>query len=206
METGSTNRLTSEVFTLLMRTLNPEFKFPGGAVARKCVDSCLDTLQERYISLGSERIVDFCICQVYALSRFGAEYLRRWRVNHSFGGKALNRYATQTNAHRHYQDCWLKGIGYTRSGLQYLFTNRAHHPLAKFIYPEYEDATKRRLQGTTAGFCICQMSTLLWTPFSPVCQKCPFSKRCRAITAHKHHELYRLRVEQYKERRKHGEQ
>lgn len=206
METGSKSRFATEVFTYLMRRMYPEFIFPGGGAARKCVDTCVKKLQERYMSLGTDRIVEFCICQVHAISRFGEDYMRRWRVSHSFGGKALERYTTQTDAHRYYQDRWLEEHNLSRQTLQAYFGSRSQHPLEKFIYPEYEEFTKRRLLGTAAGFYICQMSTLLWTPLSSACSECPFSDACRDMTSRRYHELYRLRIEYYNQRMNHGNQ
>lgn len=203
MESQTKSKYTSQVFTHLMKKVFPDFTFPGGAVSDRCVEACLASLQARCITVGRERIVDFCICQVYALSRFGEDYLRRWKVNHSFGPKALERYALETSAHRYYQDKWLTEHSLSRKGLMSLFGDRSQHPLGKFIFPEYEESTKRRQMGTQTGFYICQVSTLLWTPFSGACAQCPFSEKCRERTRSKYHELYRLRICEDRERRSH---
>lgn len=193
------NRFAAQVFTLLMRKEHAGFIFPAGPLACRTVEECLQALQRQYITLGRERIVDFCICQVYALSSFGAEYLLRWRVSHSFGVKARKRYAAQTPVQEYFQDKWLRSHGLSRGGLRSLFADRSHHPLYKFLFPEYEERTKGRLCGTEAGFHVCRMSTLLWTPFSAVCSRCTFSSPCREITQRRYHELYRLRLEEFNE-------
>lgn len=86
-----------------------------------------------------------------------------------------------------------------RGGLLHEVRDRSQHPLAKFLYPEYEDATKRRRIGTEAGLYVCCLSTLLWTPLSPVCQECAMAGKCREMTRERYPELYRLRVEHDKQ-------
>ena len=204
MEKQSANKYTRQVFSFLMKVVYPSFAFPGGGVARERVNNCLDTLQDRYMTLSRERVIDFCLCQVYAISRFEKGYENKWKVSHSFGGKAIERYFLQTPAHKRYQDRWLKENGLSRVELVSLFQDRSKHPLYKFIYPEYEEGTKSRLLGTLAGFYICQVSTMLWTPFSPACSGCSSAGRCREITQRKYFELYRVRVEEFNERKGYG--
>lgn len=154
-------------------------------------DSCFDTLAP----VSTERLADFCICQVYAISGFGRNYRRRWDVSHSFGKKAVERYLQVDRRRRYYEDCWLKSFSLSRVELAALAEDRSRHPFAKFIFPEYEETTKRRLLSTEAGYAVCGMSTLLWTPFSPSCRQCDHSARCRRRTASLNHELYRIRCE-----------
>ena len=187
------------VFTYLMRRMvAPSFVFPGGGAATRSVVACVATLEERYGTLERERIVDFCICQVYALSRFGVEYLSRWRPSHSFGRKALERFADVSRAKRYWEDRWLTAGGVTRRDLVRQIEDRRRHPLYPFLYPEYEEATKRRLLSTEVGYYICGVSTLLWTPFSPSCQRCTLAAVCRKRTESLYGELYRIRVEEYR--------
>lgn len=201
------NKYASGVFTFLMRLVYPEFRFPGGKVARDAVQQCLETLEKQYISVSRERVMDFCICQVYAISRYGDDYRRRWNVSHSFGRKALERYSKEKEGGRYYENRWLKEHGLSRKRLLSLFADRTKHPLFKFIYPEWEECTKKRLLDMDAGYYICQVSTMLWTPFSPSCRVCSFATKCKDVTARKYHELYRLRIMEYQERSEdHGKQ
>ena len=204
MEKQSINKYVGQVFSFLMKTVYPSFVFPRGGLAQKSVSSCMDTLHVRYITLSRERIIDFCICQVYAISRFEESYISKWKVSHSFGKKAIERYLFQTAVQKRFQDRWLKENGLSRAELVSLFQDRSKHPLYKFIYPEYEEGTKRRLLGTLAGFYVCQVSTILWTPFSPSCARCPSAEKCREITKKKYFELYRIRVEEFNEREGYG--
>nr|DAP23305.1 MAG TPA: hypothetical protein [Caudoviricetes sp.] len=118
---------------------------------------------------------------------------------HSFGRKALERFARNTSTHRYWEDRWLKEHGLSRGGLLHEVRDRSQHPLAKFLYPEYEDATKCRRIGTEAGLYVCSLSTLLWTPLSPVCRECTMAEKCREMTCERYPELYRLRVEHGKQ-------
>ena len=198
------NKYVGQVFSFLMKLVYPSFVFPRGGIAQKSISDCLNALQKKHMTLSRERIVDFCLCQAYAISRFERNYKNKWKVSHSFGEKAIERYFSQTPAQKRYQDRWLKENGLSRNMLVSLFQDRSKHPLYKFIYPEYEEATKSRLPGTLAGFYICQVSTMLWTPLSPTCNKCPFTEKCRKITQHKYFELYRIRTEEFNERGSYG--
>ena len=107
----------------------------------------------------------------------------------------MERFARSTKAHRYWEDRWLKEHGLSRGALLQEVRDRSEHPLAKFIYPEYEDATKLRRIGTEAGLYVCCQSTLMWTPLSPVCSECAMAERCRKMTHERYPELYRLRAE-----------
>lgn len=188
-------RKAAKAFTLLARrTLAPTFRFPGGQAASDAVSACLAALAPEG-RMSDERIVDFCVCQAYAASRFGKGYLPHWKVSHSFGKKALERFAREKKGLRYYEDAWLASHRTSREELLYLIRDRTRHPQAKFIYPEYEDRTKERALGTEAGYWICAVSTLLWTPLSPVCRRCGNSKACEERTRLTYPELYRLRKE-----------
>lgn len=182
-------------FTLLMRrTLWPGFRFPGGGSAERAVKAYAEALQCTYGVLSAERIADFCICQAYVISGYGEEYRHRWQPAHSFGTKALERFAAATPARRYYEDRWLHSYDLSREELA-AEAERGEHPLARFVFPAWEEPTKRRLLSTEAGYLICGSSTLLWAPQSPACARCRSSVRCRERTQRLYPELYRLRCE-----------
>lgn len=190
------NNKCRRVFTLLMHGTGwKDFSFPGGGMAERAVSGCLAALEQQYGALSEERLVDFCVCQVYALSGYGPGYRPRWKVSHSFGKKAISRFGGSHAGCRYYENRWLQENGVSRCVLQAAITGRSTHPFLRFIYPEYEDHTKLRLLSTDAGFAVCGLSTLLWTPFSPACRKCLQSESCRKRTERCFPELYRLRLE-----------
>lgn len=192
----------AKVFSILMRTaVTAAFTFPKGGIATRAVSSCLGVLDghcQRETS--DERIVDFCVCQVYAISRFDAVYLKRWKVSHSFGQKALERFAANQQATRYYEDRWLRKYGLSRGVLVSYIRDRREHPLFRYVFPRYEEVTKERALNTTVGYYICGISTLLWTPFSPACQQCCHAEACRERTRLNYPELYRIRTEEYNNR------
>jgi hypothetical protein len=196
MGTARMNRYAERVFSFLVREMvEPSFRFPGGGIAQRQISDYLEKLDDGTGSLSHEKVVDFCVCQVYSIAFYGEGYLARWKPSHSFGKKALVRFSQNTQAHRYYEDKWLAGKGFSRAALLDLFRDRSVHPLAKFIYPEAEDRTKRRLRSSEAGLYICSVSTLMWTPYSPVCTVCPGGEACREMTRRRYPELYRIRVE-----------
>ena len=66
--------------------------------------------------------------------------------------------------------------------------------------PEYEETTKRRQHSTEAGYLVCALSTLMWTPFSPSCSKCAKAEPCRRRTQARYPELYRIRCEAWRKK------
>lgn len=174
------------------------FRFPGGGMAQRAVAGCMERLDAGTGQLSREKVVDFCICQVYAITYYDASYLKRWKPSHSFGKKALERFTSNTGARRYYEDLWLRQHGLSRTGLVAMIRDRSRHPLTKFIYPENEDATKARRMSTEAGLYICSVSTLMWTPFSSVCRECRVVEACRRMTQERYPELFRIREEAWK--------
>lgn len=189
------------LFTHLVRAvLWADFVFPAGGRPERVLGACFDLLCRETVSVSPERLADFCICQVYAMSGYGNAYRRRWNVSHSFGGKAVCRYLQSDRRRRYYEDRWLGSFSLSRQGLSALVEDRSRHPFDKFIYPEYEEATKRRLLSTGAGYVVCGLSTLLWTPFSPSCRRCANAEKCRCRTERHYPELYRIRREAWREK------
>lgn len=192
------SKLISRLFVLLMRlSVQANFAMPGGRLAEKQIDDALDYLTKHYGEVGLERIVDYCVCHVHRISEFGADYLKKWKLSHSFGSNAVNRFVTRKPGQKYYEDKWLARFKLTREALLCEIEDRSTHPLFKFIYPDYEDATKRRALSLVVGYYICGASTLLWTPFSKVCRSCPKSEACKVRTQKLYPEIYRLRIAEY---------
>ena len=121
----------SRLFTVLMRrSVFPGFTFPGGKVAERRVDACLDYLTAHYGVVGPERMVDYCVCQVYAISYKGTDYLLKWKLSHSFGARACARFVTRKPGQKYYEDRWLKGLGFDREQLQGIIEDLSVHETA----------------------------------------------------------------------------
>lgn len=199
MEKQEKIRLSIRIFSHLMKqAINKSFVFPGGGITRKTMYSFIDSVESHYNGeLDSERLVDYCICQIYILSMYDDALIKRWTVSHSFGQKAIERFTGNTKGKRYYEDKYLKKNGLSRESLKAVFSNKSKHPLFQFIYPEYEELTKQRMHNSEVGFYICQLSTLLWTPFSVSCRTCNYEERCKSVTEQKYCELYRIRTEEF---------
>lgn len=200
MERADEIKCIIRVFSVLMQQLSPRFSFPKGGAATKVVSSCLDSLEAIYsVKLSPERIVDYCVCQIYAASQFDEGYVtNKWKITHSFGKKALERFSGTGKAKKYYEDKWLRECDLSRPMLLALIENKKRHPLFKFIYPDYEDVTKMRMLSSEVGYYICAVSTLLWTPFSPACRDCLKADLCKERTRSRYPELYRIRLEEFR--------
>lgn len=201
MEKKEWTEIARRVFERLVRdTLWGDFIFPAGGRSVRLLEACFDRLEKKVIGVSEERLADFCICQVYAISGFNASYRKRWEVTHSFGQKAVNRYLQAGKQRRFYEDRWLKSFGILRAEIYAAAERRRRHPFTRFIFPEYEEVTKQRMLSSEVGYLICGNSTLLWTPFSPSCRKCLHATACRLRTEVQYPELYRLRCETWNEK------
>lgn len=189
------------LFTRLVRTtVWADFVFPTGGKSDRQLGMCFDGLCREVVSVSAERLSDFCICQTYAISGYDTAYRRKWNVSHSFGKKAIGRYFRSGKERRYREDRWLKSFGLSRHDLARAVEDRRSHPFGRFIYPEYEETTKRRLLSTEAGYLVCALSTLMWTPFSPSCSKCAKAEPCRRRTQARYPELYRIRCEAWRKK------
>ena len=131
MERNDKTRVTVSLFeTLVRRLIDASFRFPGGESGRRTVAACLELLRTHGGGeLSDERIADFCICQVHAISRFDESYLScRWMPSHSFGPKARERFAATTPVRRYHEDRWLQQAGLSRAALPLLLKDRREHP------------------------------------------------------------------------------
>ena len=190
------------VLTKLVKdTLWEDFRFPEGGSVDRQLESCFDKLSLS-LCISYNRLVDFCVCQVSSMSDYDRKYRFRWNITHSFGDKAISRYMNYSTRMRAHDDKWLSSFGASRSKYVSMIEDCSKHPLAIFIYPEYEEHTKRRWMSNELGYLICGTSTLMWTPFSLVCQKCTNAPLCEKRTAHVHHELYRIRCEAWRKQQK----
>lgn len=199
MEKERKIRAITNIFSILMKTtVAPAFIFPKGGIATRAVSSCLEVLEEIYNGqVSNERIIDFCICQVHAISRFEKGYYAKWKVTHSFGKKAIERFKGNKQVHKHYEDKWLKEYKLSRGALLMEIQDRREHPLNAYIFPQHEESTKKRGLSTPVGYYICGISTLLYTPFSLACRNCCNAKKCIERTIKIFPELYRIRMEKY---------
>lgn len=107
------------------------------------------------------------------------------------------RFVIRKAGQKYYEDQWLEGYGLDREQLQAMVEDRRVHPFYRFVYPSWEEHTKRRAVSTEAGYYICAVSTLLWTPFSPVCCSYRLSADCQIRTRRLYPELYRIRIAEY---------
>jgi hypothetical protein len=94
-----------------------------------------------------------------------------------------------------YEDQWLSTAQLTRKSLYNLIADRSEHPHAKYIHAFWEERTKKRMLNKEAGYLLCRISTLGWSPVSETCGQCKFTQECMKETQRKYPELYRIRLE-----------
>lgn len=183
----------------MKRMVNPSFKIPNpnGGIAMRTINQCLDSLEKNFgDEISRDRIVDFCICQAYRVYCVDTKHTEKWGVQQYFGNKAIESFISTNKNRKYYEDKWL-GNELPRIKLLSLIADRKEHPQFKFIFPKYEENTKKRMINTDVGYYICGQSTLLWTPFSPTCQQCIKAEICKKRTQQSYPELYRIRIEEF---------
>lgn len=179
------------------RLIDPSFKFPdGGATKRKLSKWIKDFTTVCGGEINSSRIVDYCVFQLH--KNRTAEFQQRLAPN-VFGKTALGKYKSMSSREKTYmENQWLSEANLTRAYLNSLISeHKKEHPLAKYIYMEAEESTKKRCLNTMAGYAICQVSTLRWSPFSETCNVCDYADKCQRETERRTPELYRIRIEKY---------
>lgn len=181
---------TLTVYSQIMKKLDPAFKVPGGGTALRTVSNFLDLMEKRFGCITQDRLVDYCICNLYAFRN-----VPKWNIKSIFGEAGLNRLADAKRGTKYYENLWVQDLGLCRSDLITLISDRREHPMAKYIYMESEESTKLRMINTEMGFMACQLSTLGWSPISDACKMCEFTSDCKKITSEKYPELYRIRAE-----------
>lgn len=182
--------------------VNPSFRIPNpqGGIAMRTINKCMDSLEKNFgDEISRERIVDFCICQAYRVYCCDAKHTEKWGVQQYFGNKAIESFISTNKNRKYYEDKWL-GEKVSRHKLLSLIVNRKEHPQYKFIFPQYEEGTKKRMLNTDVGYYICGQSTLLWTPFSPTCQICTKIEACKQRIQQAYPELYRIRTEEFNQK------
>lgn len=179
------------------RLVDPSFKFPnGGATNKKLSKWIKDFSNLCGGDINSSRIVDYCIFQIH--KNRNAQFQQKLAPN-VFGKTALDKYKQMSSREKAFmENQWLSEAQLTRAYLNSLISEqKQEHPQAKYIYMEAEESTKKRCLNTQVGYTICQISTLMWSPFSETCNMCTNAQDCMKETERKYPELYRIRIEKY---------
>lgn len=189
-----------KIYTVIViKMIDPTFTFPeGGKVNRQLLQFISDFSKTCGGTLNSSRMIDYCVFQIH--KNRNAQFQRSLAPN-ALGKTALNKYKELSSKNKSYaEDIWLSENQLTRAYLNSLIIKK-EHPQSKYIYMPSEEGTKERGINTKAGFLICSISTLMWSPFSEACQQCNNAEMCKKETEKKYPELYRIRVEKYGETR-----
>lgn len=169
------------------------------------VEICMKKLDKKFSGNVSDgRIVNFIVYQIYRYRDLIAVKGSSWNISWCFSDKAIQKFMCQfmdsngKSGMMYYIDCWLRDGDMDRSKLEEMIVDNSEHRLAKYIYIESEDATKRRFLNTEFGLHLCLTSTTGWTPQSPVCIACSNATQCISASQKKCPELIRLRKESQK--------
>ena len=79
-----------------------------------------------------------------------------------------------------------------------MLADLSEHRLAKYIFLQSEELTKKRFLNTETGLMMCVCNTTGWSPLSPTCQVCKNVDECKVYTKKSYPELYRIRIEKTK--------
>ena len=191
MEKEKLTKQIATVFTAIIHKLvSPTYRFPKGGAATRTIATFLDRMEHEFGAVTCERLVDACVTGAYTFRDRDD-----WPLKQVFGPSTIKRVKEHKRGQLFYQNQWLETGGLSRGALISMIKDRKEHPQAKLIYIKSEEASKKRQLNQKAGFLICQISTLGWSPKSEACQQCKFTEDCRRETERKYPEIYRLRVE-----------
>ena len=191
MESEKWVKKTMKVFSEIEKKLvDSSFRFSQGGSTARVLTKFIVLFEKEFGAVTKERLVDFCICTAHAYKN-----RESWTVNQAFGPSSIKRLKESKRGARYYEDKWLEEGGITREALIQLIADRSEHPLARYIFLQSEEQTKKRLLNRPVGFAICQSSTLGWSPLSESCGDCNFIEQCKRETDRKYPELFRIRVE-----------
>lgn len=191
MESEKWVKKTMKVFSEIEKKLvDSSFRFSQGGSTARVLTKFIVLFEKEFGAVTKERLVDFCICTAHAYKN-----RKSWTVNQAFGPSSIKRLKESKRGARYYEDKWLEEGGITREALIQLIADRSEHPLARYIFLQSEEQTKKRLLNRPVGFAICQSSTLGWSPLSESCGDCNFIEQCKRETDRKYPELFRIRVE-----------
>lgn len=141
------------------------------------------------------RIVDYVVYNASRMFSMRSDMIKYFKYNQIFGNKGLDMFLESPAGARFFERRFLKSICISKSELVNFICDKDKHPLRRYVYVKSEDRAKRRLHNSRAGFLICQNSTTLYTPLSPVCMSCVYKDECEANLYKLNSELYRLRKE-----------
>lgn len=180
------------VYTEIARALiDARFKIVPGGIFNKAAKNVLTAIESKYGAVTEERLVDFCIRSMY----MNYKDMAHMSIHRLLNKRYVAMLGNAKPGMMHYENEWLDQGGLSRDKLIHLIIDRSVHPLAGYISMPAEESTKQRMHNTDAGFALCMVSTLGWSPTSPSCTSCTNTQRCREFTRIKYPELYRLREE-----------
>lgn len=185
-----TKQLTTVFTEIIKRLVNPTYRFPKGGANTRTIHTFLSKLEEEFGAVTCERLVDACITAAYSIRE-----TPNWTLKQVFGPATIKKIKDSKRGVLFYQNQWLEAKSLSRKSLTDLIKDRKEHPQAKFIFIQAEEATKKRQLNRRAGFVLCQLSTLGWSPLSDACSQCSFIEDCKKETASKYPEIFRLRIE-----------
>ena len=194
MDKAEFSKQFEKIYTYTHQTLlESNFRFPQGvANGRASFNKAIDRIWKLYgDSVGVVWIVDYCLAQLYYYKDSVGQG-RKFSLSWSFGAKAVDRYVSEKQGSKYYQNKWLRVKGVVRRELVKKFTPQAH-PLKKYVHLQHEEGAKQRRLNTEVGYHMCGMLTTLYAPLSDACGACLFAEKCKERLKNKNYELYRLR-------------
>lgn len=190
MEQEKAVKSLKTIFTaIIKRLVDSSFKISEGGATARALTNFIGLVNKEFGSLNEERLVDICVFIAYAYRD------KLLPIRSMFGQAMLKRYQSHKRGQRFYENAWLEEAGVTRAQLIAMIADRSAHPQAEFMYMPSEECRKKRLLNTRAGYIMCQVSTLGWSPLSEACRSCTFVQDCQKETERKYPELYRIRLE-----------
>lgn len=187
---------------IIQKNITNQFKFADGVYQQGIIKRGLGRLWAalNLDELPDGRIIDFVVYQIYRFRDMIEQYPNtKWQTTWLWSDSAVAKFEHQFFGEQakaginYYIDQWLKEGQLTRDQLIQMLSTPKEHPLAKYIYIEAEEPTKRRFLNTELGKLNCYRATTGWTPFSKACDECQYCMECMETFSKILPEIIRLR-------------
>ena len=110
MENERWVRNTIVVYSEIIKKIDPSFKLSKGGATIRTITNFLKLLKDEYGGISAERIVDYCVCNLYAFRQRST-----WNIKSILGPSGIERLNNNKRGNIYYENKWLNELSLDRS-------------------------------------------------------------------------------------------